>query len=306
MFSLPRNRLGLLGAITSFALVFALALAPSAFASSESKSSSAVKELNKKKRQSGLTGTQKKEVETIAKKLVGSGPQGPVGPTGPTGAKGDNGNQGAKGATGAVSTVPGPKGATGAKGATGKTGATGAASTVPGPQGPTGPVGVGATGPQGPIGPKGATGPSGGPTGPKGATGATGPGGGEVIFPTLPSGKTETGTWAFSAPGVESSPGVFGSQFAAIPFAIPLEAKVSNIVFVPAPLEGPNPDPTNCPGTKALPAAEPDFLCIYNQFLAGATFFEAKKISTAGVILQFLPGSTSNASGFGSFAVTAP
>ena len=71
-----------------------------------------------------LNGTQKKEVEKIAKKYAGKpgangapGPVGPAGPKGDTGAAGANGSNGASGATGA-------KGTTGATGATGQTGFT--------------------------------------------------------------------------------------------------------------------------------------------------------------------------------------
>ena len=46
-----------------------------------------------------LNGTQKKEVEKIAKKFQGSGP---AGAQGPAGAKGDNGAAGAKGDTGSA------------------------------------------------------------------------------------------------------------------------------------------------------------------------------------------------------------
>jgi hypothetical protein len=81
-----------------------------------------------------LTGKQKKEVETIAKKLAGK--TGPAGPQGIAGAKGDSGSQGPKGDNGSV----GATGATGATGAKGPAGATGA---------------VGATGPAGPAGPEG-------------------------------------------------------------------------------------------------------------------------------------------------------
>jgi hypothetical protein len=63
-----------------------------------------------------LNGTQKKEVEKIAKKFAGK--PGATGPAGPAGAKGDAGAGGAAGAAGAA----GPAGATGKEGKEGKEG----------------------------------------------------------------------------------------------------------------------------------------------------------------------------------------
>ena len=85
-----------------------------------------------------LTGKQKKEVETIAKKFAGK--TGPAGAQGPVGAKGDSGSPGPKGDLGA----PGDTGATGAAGATGARGPAGPAGAVgePGPAGPQGPAGT--------------------------------------------------------------------------------------------------------------------------------------------------------------------
>lgn len=62
-----------------------------------------------------LTGKQKKEVEKIAKKYAGK--PGATGPAGPAGPKGDNG-------------APGPKGDAGAKGDTGSPGSTGSAGAA--------------------------------------------------------------------------------------------------------------------------------------------------------------------------------
>jgi hypothetical protein len=81
----------------------------------------------------------------------------------------------------------GPAGAPGAAGAQG----------VQGPAGPAGPAGSGgAKGETGPAGEKGASGGQ-GLQGKEGKAGATGPTGVSGFTETLPSGKTETGTWSF-------------------------------------------------------------------------------------------------------------
>jgi hypothetical protein len=103
-----RNRFGVPGVIAVIALVFAMA--GGAYAASK------------------LTGSQKKEVEKIAKKFAGK--QGPAGPQGPAGTNGTNGKNGVNGAAGAT----GPTGPTGPSGPTGPTGNTG-------PTGPTGETG---------------------------------------------------------------------------------------------------------------------------------------------------------------------
>ncbi len=90
---------------------------------------------------------------------------GKRGPKGPKGAKGDTGAAGPQGPAGAAG-AKGDAGAAGAAGATGSTGATGA---------------------------KGATGAT-------GATGSTGPTGFSGFTETLPSGKSETGTWSYYQP----------------------------------------------------------------------------------------------------------
>jgi hypothetical protein len=95
-------------------------------------------------------------------------------------AKAKKGPRGPKGATGPA----GPAGAQGPAGAKGDAGAGGTAGGV-GPAGPTGPTGA-----------KGATGAT-------GATGVTGPTGLSGFTETLPSGKTETGTWAVAIPAMK-------------------------------------------------------------------------------------------------------
>ncbi|MGN6217439.1 MAG: hypothetical protein ACTHN7_10875 [Solirubrobacterales bacterium] len=197
----------------------------------------------------------------------------------------------------------GPTGPAGAKGATG-------------PAGPAGPAGgpgaKGATGPKGATGAKGNNGTPGAP-GVTGATGPTGPTGETGFTSTLPSGKTETGRWAW---GKTTKTQV--QVWTSISFNIPL-ATAPTLHFIPA---GGTP-PAACPGTEQNPAAEPGNLCVYEgapSFAEEAEFFEFfSSVATgtegdakAGAILVFnmketaTPGEFKEASAFGSFAVTAP
>ncbi len=162
--------------------------------------------------------------------------QGKVGPAGA------NGAQGAAGPAGPA----GPAGAKGETGAAGKDGAQG----NEGAQGKEG-----ATGAKGAAGAKGASGPEGSPW-------TLGSG-------TLPSGKTETGTYGFAA----STEGSFG--IASISFNIPLAASLeaSHTVYVPREGEGANPDPTHCAGSRTNPTAASGYLCVYAGEVFGVAFF---------------------------------
>ncbi|MFZ1155228.1 MAG: hypothetical protein WAN93_10020 [Solirubrobacteraceae bacterium] len=134
----------------------------------------------------------------------------------------------------------GPAGAAGAVGPEGKAGAPGAA-------GKDGAAGL--TGKEGSQGLQGSQ----GPQGPKGATGATGEpwtAGG-----TLPSGKTETGTWVYRG---NKENGAVGSD--AVSFTIPL-TNTSNVEFVYTKAATP---PTHCTGSAAAPTAPSGYLCVYN------------------------------------------
>ncbi|MGE0067559.1 MAG: hypothetical protein AB7T48_09430 [Solirubrobacterales bacterium] len=242
--------------------------------------------------QQALNGKQKKEVEKIAKKYAGkngkNGAAGAQGPAGPAGPKGDAGAAGAAGTAGA-------------KGATGVTGATGAGAT-----GPTGPAGTGATG----------------PTGATGSTGQTG------FTETLPSGKTETGTWAHVGEGeFEPAAEAGGSKLAVIPisFPIPLSADIagSNIQKNPAnfPTGASAGEIENCPGSASDPKANAGFFCLYNTvawqgeepvalnpvFLAifkSGSLLAAGLSKSGGVI--FSPAFEEIAYAYGTWAVTAP
>jgi len=136
---------------------------------------------------------------------------------------------------------------------------------VAGPQGPKGDNGSnGARGDKGDRGPKGDTGAT-GLQGAKGDTGTQGPPGenGETGFTeTLPSGKTETGSWLLPA-----GAGGFGNN-AVISFPIPLPSVIgfANVVYVP---KGGTP-PSECENAEHLGAAGPEnpeatsgYLCIY-------------------------------------------
>ena len=187
---------------------------------------------------------------SVLKQLQGkAGPAGPagaqgiaggVGPQGPAGVKGENGTNGTNGANGTG-------GASGANGANGKSVVTAAASGGECKAGGT-KLEVEGSGKSEHV-----------------CNGEAAPGGG---FPeTLPSGKTEVGTWTFSVqtPGVVLVP---------ISYTIPVK---------PAPLEGhylyvkPNRPlkeyEAECPGTVKEPSAEKGYLCVYaNSEENGAEF----------------------------------
>jgi len=176
-----------------------------------------------------------------------------------------------------------------------------------GPKGATGPAGpAGAQGPAGPAGAKGDAGANGsngsaGPTGPtgaagaKGATGATGATGFSGFTETLPSGKTETGTWSLSMSSTSTV-----SSFDSISFPIPVPVKEGESgpetektawVFSseqiargewgklephknpgePQLVEGCKPGEaecldTGCRGSVAEPVVPPGTLCVYTQY----------------------------------------
>jgi Collagen triple helix repeat (20 copies) len=201
-----------------------------------------------------------------------------------TGSGSGSATGGGSGATGralalSAKAKPKPKSKTGPRGPAGPAGKAGA----PGPAGAVGPAGPGgAQGAQGPAGAKGETGAAGG-AGANGenVTSKTVPtssekcehqGGSEfkaasgiayacngspwTAGGTLPSGKTETGSWiAQPAPGKE--------EYTAISFAIPLAAGLTSAQTHFAP------DP-ECPGTAKEPKANPGSLCVYITLKEGA------------------------------------
>lgn len=123
-----------------------------------------------------------------------------------------------------------------------------------GPKGDTGAQGSGgAKGDTGPAGPQGTAGPKGeeGEEGPPGSAGATGPTGPEGVCSTascvLPTGTTETGSFAQF---------VKGEALALLTFAIPLAKALpaANVHIAPD---------ANCSGTVAEPKAALGHLCVY-------------------------------------------
>jgi len=184
-----------------------------------------------------LTGKQKKEVTKIAKKYAGkpgapgaTGPAGPVGPAGPkgdTGAKGDTGSQGNPGTPGAagkgVVLTNEAKGANCAEGGT-KVEVEGNAASK-----------------------KYVC---------NGVNGTSG------FTETLPSGETETGTWAFVNVGGTKfhAPNAYTS----ISFPIPLEEGTEEgFVFSPTETENEEYGSTGCAGSAEEPIAPPGVLCVY-------------------------------------------
>ncbi len=234
----------------------------------------------------GLTGKQKKEVKAIAKSFQGTGPAGPTGPVGANGKDGANGANGQPGGAGAAGAT-GKNGATGANGTNGTNGVTGAT-------GPTGPTGEGPGG-GGPTGPTGAT----------GVTGATGEGGGGGFPVTLPSGKTETGTWVLQGGGGES----------AAPISFPIPLSVEDAANIEVKLAGPAvPSPSAaCTGTTGNPTAPAGTLCVYvlesafesepPEVLSTVDFFN-EGVGTNGAFI-YHPTSVGQQA-VGSFAITAP
>jgi hypothetical protein len=205
-----------------------------------------------------------------AKAKAKAGPRGPAGPRGATGAAG------AIGAVGAI----GPAGATGAAG-------------------PAGPVGAGIPGSDGKEGPQGKEGKE-GPQGPKGTSGFT---------DTLPSGKTETGTWSTVIGPVVSGINA-GIGFRQVSFAIPLLTPIAE-ANVKVKLEGyDGTDQTGveheeCPGSAEDAKAAAGKLCVYTSSDNGIEPTELVRSTTPdGVIIQVLSVNAGQYA-YGTWAVTA-
>ncbi len=176
------------------------------------------------------------------------------------------------------------------KGKTGKAGAPGIA---------------GAKGEAGAVGKEGAQGKEGktGPEGKEGKEGSPWSNGG-----TLPSGKTETGTWAFVADGE-------GEIRVPLSFPIPtsqaLEPTLGRgpVEFAQPGEEDPLDGHPDCEGSLAKPEADPGFVCVYAAAkLEKAAIRAPGPVRTSGVVLVFesqssaRPGPTDE----GTWAVTAP
>jgi len=184
---------------------------------------------------------------------------------------GKNGATGPQGPAGAQ----GPKGDAGANGTNGTNGTDGAT-------GPTGPTGTGT---------KGATGAT-GVTGPTGATGVTGPTG---TAPTvLGSEESEFGVWDVGA-GVETEQLLL--HFA-ISYPVPL-AEPAQVVYI----NKEETPPTECPGTAEEPAAEPGFLCVFEEEGSTTPVFEEASTPFGASLSMASP--EFRAFGYGTWAVTA-
>ncbi len=234
----------------------------------------------------------------------------------------------------------------------GSKGASASAKAKKGPRGPKGPKGD--TGPQGPAGPQGPQGPK-GDTGDPGASGTNGTsvtntavnvgdatrcnklggaefkvGSGAASFAcngkagkdgetgfteTLPSEKTETGSWSFTRSAEGES-----SFMLPISFPIPLEEELSeeDTKFLAAG-EG---ETADCPGTAAEPKAAAGKLCVYTATLLAvlvestllnptkALFSEPigfkKGAGPTGSMLRLSVKGEGEEFGYGTWAVTAP
>jgi hypothetical protein len=155
------------------------------------------------------------------------------------------------------------------------------------PKGPRGPAG-----PPGPAGPSGAAGAK-GDKGDKGDQGDPGP------FPgTLPTGKTVRGDY-----DVESGDGdnYDGDGYAFL-FTF---ASAPTPHFVP--LGGPNPAPTQCPGTVTDPSAAAGHLCVYEGQHLGVGTINIFNVRKHGFMIEGF--ATTPGTGWfttGSWAATSP
>jgi hypothetical protein len=249
-----------------------------------------------------LTGKQKKEVEKIAKKVAKPGPEGKQGPAGTAGSTGAKGDAGVKGDAGA-------NGDAGSAGAAGK--GVVVASLNPGQGTPPCAEGGVSVEVEGSGAKKSICNGEEGPDGPKGSEGSPWVDGG-----TLPTGKTETGSWA------SGQLPKAGAVLVPISFPIPLSEKVA-VHFIPQGME--NPPTTVCPSgswefEKTIkPEAAPGNLCVYETGGFGFTYSQAENAET-GAIEEFdgtdeASGKTGAVLGFtgvefasarGVWAVTAP
>ena len=190
---------------------------------------------------------------------------------------------------------------------------------VAGAQGPAGPAG--AVGPQGPAGAPGAVGAKGeaGPEGKEGKAGKEGKvgvaGSPWAVGGTLPSGKTETGEWAF---GKVTQAASLEIAVASFPIELPAPMTASTQAHYITPGKTPTEKgleinvneeevpSTTCLGTAAEPTALPGNLCVYAAAIEGATiasnYFNAI-IGKTGAILGV--AAEAGASGQGTWAVTA-
>jgi hypothetical protein len=166
-----------------------------------------------------------------------------------------------------------------------------------GPRGPRGPKGQpGAQGPAGSPGVQGQPGSPGreGPPGAKGDTGSPWTAGG-----TLPSGRSESGTWIAGTFGTEIEPGIAGGA-AAISFTIPLQLPPA-VHLIGKEQEGKE-HAAECPGSALAPKAAKGNLCLYTAEDQGLVLDSAFPIANGALLTFRGPPNSGNG---GSWAVTA-
>jgi len=157
-------------------------------------------------------------------------------------------------------------------------------------------------------GPRGLRGPEGPPgqglRGPQGETGAPGPRGPEgnpwMAGGTLPSGRTESGTWIAGVFGPEVEPGV-SEGGSSISFGMRLTLP-PDVYLIAKGQEGKE-HVAECPGSVALPQASKGSLCLYTAEDKGLEIGEAFPF-VSGALLTFR--GEPNAVSAGTWAVTAP
>jgi hypothetical protein len=307
MFHRLREPFGKAGLIVA-AVALIAALGGGAYAASNSGDGSATvsaKKKNKKGKAKGLTVAQVRKIaKQEARKLANSNP-GPAGPQGLAGAAGPKGDNGANG-------QDGQNGSNGSNGSNG-TSANATAYTGPECEEASGESGLKVT--------------SAGPdayvcNGENGEEGSPWTAGG-----TLPSGETLTGSWGFSG---------FNDASQAVDISVPISFPIPLAAALVDPDGGgPLPLPVhhtgsanfaaNCTGTAIAPTAAQGHLCVYVRGLGmtNAAFvpggpLQPVPISRAsntslsagadvsGAMLNFNVTAAGNASGTGTFAVTAP
>jgi len=139
-----------------------------------------------------------------------------------------------------------------------------------------------------------------GAAGKTGAIGATGASGVTGFTATLPSGKSEVGTWAGDV-GTGDSP-----YYAAVSFNIPLAAKPAVNFVAPG-----GASTTACPGSVAAPTAASGNLCVYEAHVAAGITLAANDpnhdpfnadADTFGTVISLTTSTTGAA--YGTWAVT--
>jgi hypothetical protein len=139
-----------------------------------------------------------------------------------------------------------------------------------------------------------------GSAGKAGTTGATGATGATGFTSTLPSGKTEVGTWA-GVVGTGDSP-----FYAPVSFNIPLAAKPTVNFIAPG-----GASTTACPGSVTAPAAASGNLCVYEAHVDTGITLAANDpnhdpfgsgADTFGTVVSLTTAGTGSA--FGTWAVT--